>query len=148
MIAPVMVYWRPGCPFCSRLCQDLRVMGLPALEVNIWADPSAAARVRTMADGNEAVPTVVVGERAFVNPTAAAVLAEARRAVPGFVPEQALVRAGRRARLLRAVQCGVITALVAVSIAAEAAGHAVLSWLADGAAVAAWLVFRAMRPLR
>ena len=75
-------------------------------------------------------------------------LAEVRRAVPGFVPEQALVRAGRRPRLLRAVQWGVIAALVAVSIAAEAAGHAVLSWLADGAAVAAWLVFRAMRPLR
>ena len=52
------------------------------------------------------------------------------------------MRAGRRARLLRAVQWGVIAALVAVSIAAEAAGHAVLSWLADGAAVAAWLVFR------
>ena len=77
MIAPVTVYWRPGCPFCSRLRQDLRVMGLPAREANIWADPSAAARVRTIADGDETVPTVVADERAFVNPTAAAVLAEA-----------------------------------------------------------------------
>jgi mycoredoxin len=145
MIAPVTVYWRPGCPFCSRLRQDLRLMGLRAREVNIWADPSAAARVRAIAAGNETVPTVVVGERAFVNPTAAAVLAEVRRAVPGFVPEQALVRAGRQARLLRAVQWAVIAALVAVSIAAEAAGHAALGWLADGAAVAAWLVFRTIR---
>jgi hypothetical protein len=87
----------------------------------------------------------VVGERAFVNPTAALVLAEVRRDVPGFVPDEAMVRAGRRARLLRAAQWAVIAALAAVSLAAEAAGYAALGWLADGAAVASWLVFKTIR---
>jgi len=63
----------------------------------------------------------VVGERAFVNPTAAAVLAEVRRAAPGFIPDSALMRAGRQARLMRAVQWTVIAALVAASRAAVAA---------------------------
>ena len=36
-------------------------------------------------------------------------------------------------------------ALVAASLAAEAAGHSGLSWLADGAATAAWLLFRLAR---
>jgi mycoredoxin len=58
---PVTVYWRPGCPYCARLRQDLRALGLPAQEVDIWADPSAAAVVRGYAGGNETVPTVVIG---------------------------------------------------------------------------------------
>jgi mycoredoxin len=145
MSVPVTVYWRPGCPFCARLRQDLRVMGLPAEEVNIWADPAAAARVRSLAGGNETVPTVVIGERAFVNPPASEVLAQVRRAVPGFTPDTALARAGRRMRLLRITQWAMIAALVAAGVAAEAAGHPGLGWLADGAAVVAWLLFRLAR---
>ena len=32
-------------------------------EVNIWKDPAAAAFVRSVADGNETVPTVTVAGR-------------------------------------------------------------------------------------
>lgn len=76
----VTVYWRPGCPFCSRLRRGLRRAGLPVHEVNIWEDSSAAAAVRALAGGNETVPTVVIGETSLVNPSAATVLAAARRA--------------------------------------------------------------------
>jgi mycoredoxin len=31
------------------------------VEINIWEDPQAAARVRSVANGNETVPTVFVG---------------------------------------------------------------------------------------
>ncbi|PRX44623.1 glutaredoxin-like protein [Prauserella shujinwangii] len=65
----VEFYWRPGCPFCAMLRRGLRRSGLPVREVNIWSDPEAAARVRAVADGNETVPTVFVGERALVNPS-------------------------------------------------------------------------------
>jgi glutaredoxin-like protein len=124
----VTVYWRPACPFCARLRQDLRVMGLPVREVDIWADPSAAARVRSLTGGNETVPTVVVGGRALVNPRASEVLAEVRRAMmPGFTPDEGVARAGRRLRLPGAVQWAVIAALVAASFAVEAAGHPALS---------------------
>jgi glutaredoxin len=37
-------------------------------EVNIWDDPEAAAFVRSVANGNETVPTVVIGGVAHVNP--------------------------------------------------------------------------------
>ncbi len=38
-------------------------------QVNIWKDPDAAALVRSVADGNETVPTVVIDGEAMVNPT-------------------------------------------------------------------------------
>jgi len=41
---------------------------------NIWDEPKAAAFVRSVADGNETVPTVVIGEQALVNPSAKQVI--------------------------------------------------------------------------
>lgn len=70
----VEVYWRPGCPFCRRLLRPLRRSGLVLREVNIWDDPEAAARVRSVAGGNETVPTVFIGEQALVNPSMRQVL--------------------------------------------------------------------------
>jgi mycoredoxin len=76
----VVVYWRPGCPFCSSLRGQLRRAGVPTTEINIWDDPAAAAEVRRHAAGNETVPTVVVGDDALVNPSAKMVVALAARA--------------------------------------------------------------------
>lgn len=64
----VTVYWRPGCPFCSMLSRDLARAGLTYESRNIWEDPDAAAFVRSVARGNETVPTVTVGDTALVNP--------------------------------------------------------------------------------
>lgn len=36
---------------------------------NIWENPDDAAIVRSIADGNETVPTVIVGPVAMVNPS-------------------------------------------------------------------------------
>ena len=62
-------YWRPGCPFCARLEQALDTANVPMTKRNIWNDPDAAAFVRSVADGNETVPTVIVGQVAMVNPS-------------------------------------------------------------------------------
>jgi mycoredoxin len=78
---PITVYWRPGCGFCSALRRDLAVTGLKYTEVNIWDDPDAAAFVRSVADGNETVPTVTVGSISVVNPSAEEVLELAQAAV-------------------------------------------------------------------
>ena len=43
--------------------------GISYREVNIWDDPAAAAFVRSVARGNETVPTVTVGSVALVNPS-------------------------------------------------------------------------------
>lgn len=76
----VVVYWRPGCPFCGSLRRGLDQGGLARREVNIWDDPEGAAQVRAVADGNETVPTVEVAGRFLVNPRAREVLALAAEA--------------------------------------------------------------------
>jgi mycoredoxin len=73
-----IVYWRPGCQFCLRLRLRLGASAGKVHWVNIWKDPEAAAAVRAIADGNETVPTVVVGGEARVNPDPAWVLARVR----------------------------------------------------------------------
>lgn len=84
----VEFYWRPGCPFCLMLQEPLARSGLPVREVNIWEDPDAAARVRSVAGGNEVVPTVFIGDRAMVNPSFADVEAEVRRQAPELLGEE------------------------------------------------------------
>lgn len=68
-IEAIEFYWRPGCPFSGRLEQALDKAKVPMTKHNIWDDPAAAAFVRSVANGNETVPTVTVGERSYVNPS-------------------------------------------------------------------------------
>ena len=73
-IAPeLVVYRRPGCPYCARLRRVLQRHGITYREIDIWGAPEAAAFVRSVADGNETVPTVVLktteSQQHWVNPT-------------------------------------------------------------------------------
>jgi len=70
----VTVYLRPGCPFCHRLMRDLEKTDLVMTVRDIWDDPEAAAFVRSVANGNETVPTVTVGDISLINPPARMVL--------------------------------------------------------------------------
>lgn len=69
-----VVFWRPGCGFCARLLHglgdDARVTW-----VNIWDDDEAAAVVRQHNNGDELVPTAVVGGTVLRNPSAHEVVA-------------------------------------------------------------------------
>ncbi|CAB4882662.1 unannotated protein [freshwater metagenome] len=87
----IVVYWRPGCGFCSSLLRDLDHFAVPYRAVNIWQEPDAAAVVRSFARGNETVPTVVLGngdsrDVGLVNPSVHEVLATAATHAPGAVP--------------------------------------------------------------
>lgn len=82
MALEVVFYTRPRCPYSFRLRRELRRRGLPFREINIWRDPAAAAAVRSVADGNETVPTIHVGARWLVNPTADEVCAAAGHQPP------------------------------------------------------------------
>lgn len=64
----VTIYWRDGCPFCIQLRIAARGRADRATWVDIWADPEAAAYVRSVNDGNETVPTVVIDGVAHTNP--------------------------------------------------------------------------------
>lgn len=68
--APITLYTRPGCRYCFLLRQRLRLRRLTFTEINIWTHPDAAAAVRTVADGNETVPTVHVAGQWLINPRA------------------------------------------------------------------------------
>lgn len=145
----VTVYWRPGCPYCSRLRRGLSRAGLRTNAVNTLADPEAAATVRRFAGGNETVPTVVVGDIARVNPSVGEVLALAGES-PAAWSDVASVSAGTPARgslgtALGAIQCVLIVALIMASLAVESLGHPAWSWGLDGVAVVVYLTFRILR---
>lgn len=82
----ITFYWRPGCGFCMGLERRLEKLGLPIEKHNIWDDPEAAAVVRSIANGNETVPTLVIGDARMVNPSADDVLAAVRQHAPHLDP--------------------------------------------------------------
>jgi len=84
--AGITVYWRPGCGFCSSLLRQFEQLQVPYDAVNIWDDPSGAAFVRSVARGNETVPTVAIGPVALVNPSIREVLDAAVSHAPEAVP--------------------------------------------------------------
>ncbi|BBA95701.1 putative glutaredoxin-like protein [Actinacidiphila reveromycinica] len=78
----VVVYHQPTCVYCMKLLTQLRFTRLRYRTVNIWRDPDAAAFVRSVADGNETVPTVTVAGHAMVNPSRGQLLAAVRERAP------------------------------------------------------------------
>lgn len=97
----VTVYWRPGCLYCKGLFRSLDRIGLePGATHDIWEDDDAAAYVRSVAGGNETVPTVVVGETPLVNPSGREVVQRLAEVAPGQVPEGQPPAPGPVSRLL------------------------------------------------
>ncbi len=87
MSSVVTVHTRPGCLFSASLVRSLERLGVDHDVRDIWEDPAAAAVVRSVTGGAETVPTVVVGEVALVNPTAADVLRVLAEVAPEHVPD-------------------------------------------------------------
>jgi mycoredoxin len=81
------LYWRPGCGFCSMLQRKLDKLGIERVEHNIWEEPADAAVVRQHANGNETVPTVVVGRTGFVNPSIGELVVFLAEHHPHLLPE-------------------------------------------------------------
>lgn len=68
------------------LRRQLDHLGIERVEHNIWDDPADAAIVRQHADGNETVPTVVVGDVGLVNPSADQLLQVLDETAPNLLP--------------------------------------------------------------
>ena len=81
------LYWRPGCGFCSMLQRKLDQLGIERVEHNIWESHDDAAVVRRHARGNETVPTVVIGDTGFVNPSAGELVAFLSAHHPELLPD-------------------------------------------------------------
>lgn len=82
----VHFYWRPGCPFCAMLRRGLDKAGIATVDHNIWDDAGDASTVRAYANGNETVPTVVVGDVGLVNPSAGQVARHLLEFAPHLLP--------------------------------------------------------------
>jgi hypothetical protein len=68
--------------------RSLGKLEIPLTKHNIWDNPADAEFVRSVASGNETVPTVRIGQISLVNPSAKEVVAAAAREFPGFLPER------------------------------------------------------------
>lgn len=64
----VVVLWRPGCSYSSRLRRETERRHSSVAWVNIWRDPEAAAVCRRLNGGQEETPTAVVVDRENAQP--------------------------------------------------------------------------------
>lgn len=78
----VVIYWRPDCVFCLNLLARLVGTRLRYRKVNIYGNTEAKAFIRSVADGNETVPTVVVAGHAMVNPSKRQLIDAVRERAP------------------------------------------------------------------
>jgi mycoredoxin len=75
-----IVYYKPGCPYATRLRARLTLARVPHRSVRFRDDEEGAAAVRAHhPQGYELSPTVLIGGRYLTNPS----LREVREAVAG-----------------------------------------------------------------
>jgi len=67
--------------------RNLDELSLPLNKLNIWDNPDYAATVRSIADGNETVPTLVIGDAQMVNPSPGQVLQALEEHAPELLPD-------------------------------------------------------------
>jgi mycoredoxin len=82
----IQLFTRPGCGISASLARRLDGLGFPLEFHDIWSDASAAAFVRSVARGNETVPTLVVGSTVLVAPSVRQVITVATEEAPHLLP--------------------------------------------------------------
>jgi glutaredoxin 3 len=58
----VVIYTKPGCPYCAAARQDLKERGVPYEEISTENNPKAVEEVMRLSDGKGIVPILVSGE--------------------------------------------------------------------------------------
>lgn len=107
-------------------------MGIATNEHNIWEDPSARSFVRSVAGGNETVPTGAIGEVKLINPSMREVIAAIKAVDPDVAVNVESTQGVNSRQNLAVLQWAVIATLIALSFLVEHIGHARLSWGIDG----------------
>ena len=62
----VVVYTKPGCPYCAAAIRDLGERGVSYEEVSIESNPKARAEVMRLSSGTGIVPVLVEGDKVKV----------------------------------------------------------------------------------
>ena len=60
MADEVVIYTKPGCPYCKAAKEDLASRGIPYREMDVTADPAIKEEAVALA-GKAAVPVIVTG---------------------------------------------------------------------------------------
>ena len=145
VISPtIIVYWRPGCPFCTRLFKALERAGVEVATVNIWEDRTGAAIVRSLTGGNETVPTVTVGTTSLVNPSVQQVVSAYRLTCDEDPPPtgQGTDESSRHLTLRQGIGFLYVGSIVLASFTAEAMHAPALSLLIDFAGAGVYVLAR------
>ena len=58
----VIIYTKPGCPYCAAAMQDLEERGVPYEEISTENNPKAVEEVMRLSNGKGIVPVMVSGE--------------------------------------------------------------------------------------
>jgi glutaredoxin 3 len=66
MSEKVIIYTKPGCPYCAAAKASLKAEGIEYEEFNVKKDPEALQRMLEINGGRRVVPTIVRGEEVTV----------------------------------------------------------------------------------
>ena len=66
MPSNIVIYTKPGCPYCAAAMRDLRERGLSYEEISVESNPAARAEVMRLSDGSGIVPILVEGDKVKV----------------------------------------------------------------------------------
>jgi glutaredoxin 3 len=58
-MSEVVLYTKPGCPYCAAAKDDLQQRGVPYTEHNVKADRTALHQMLSLNGGRRHVPTIV-----------------------------------------------------------------------------------------
>ncbi len=62
----VVVYTKPGCPYCAAAIRDLGERSVPYEEVSVEGNPKARTEVMRLSGGRGIVPILVEGDEVMV----------------------------------------------------------------------------------
>jgi glutaredoxin len=65
---PVLLYTRPGCPFCDAKRAELAARGVAVREIDLAAAPQAIPELLKLTGGRRVVPVLVEDGRVLVAP--------------------------------------------------------------------------------
>lgn len=58
-MADVVMYTKPGCPYCAAAKEHYRGMSVPFDEINVIDNPSAQKKLLALSGGERIVPVIV-----------------------------------------------------------------------------------------
>jgi glutaredoxin 3 len=56
---PIIIYTKPGCPYCAAAKQDLEARAVDFVEIDVYTSPGAREELAELTGGMNVVPVIV-----------------------------------------------------------------------------------------